>query len=177
MQMLQPVASCFVGEYSRLSHAASRLCLPPSLIWVPSQLWARRTRLKKKRYNPLPLLRDKRAMPTLGRGSWHFTSSHPAYLGVACVVYLKWAEWKVCQTAPRWINESELVHKSASPESFSSLIACGTIDSELLPLHSSIWLILKYPHRLIYLDNTVHFLHIYSWSSYNCWLEIHQIQI
>lgn len=71
----------------------------------PSQLWARRTSLKKKRYGPLPLgplplLRDKRAMPTLRRGSWHFTTSHLAYLGVACVVYLKWAEWKVCQTAP-----------------------------------------------------------------------------
>lgn len=80
-------------------------------------------------------------------------------------------------SAQCWINGPELVHKSAAPKIFSSFIACSSIYLELLLLHSSIWSILNYPPRLIYLDSTVHFLHIYSWSSYNCWLEIHHIQI
>lgn len=173
---------CFVGECWWLSHAISQLCLPLPLSVMSSLSCGQEGPARRKGGMVHCLCCEIRGhIPTLLWASWRVTSSHPAYLAIACFVYLKWAEGKSNRLpyylAQCWINESELIHKSASPKIFSSFIACSTMYSELLLLHSSIWSILKYPPRLIYLDSTVHFLHIYSWSSYNCWLEIHQIQI
>lgn len=79
------------------SHQLSTLPSPFPYLSMPSLSCRREGPAPRKRHSPLPLLQDKGTHRQFLWSSGHITSSHPAYLALACFVHLKWAEGEAYQ--------------------------------------------------------------------------------